>query len=419
MFKGNSIGKYMRLNLNINKNAFLAFILSLSSTSIFANPSYYETATHYLDLAKLQTTASSNNQLNKNELTQNSYYVAAVQYFLEACRKGDERSCLQLSHAIKNGLGVKPNKQLAQKWQDTFNRSTTKSSLLYKQTLTWFNSARLQQVPLSNIAQGQCARVDWQRTLLKFEPVFVCSRTKKQLEALALPALPNNTLSPKQIMPPMADAERESEFTAMSKFTRKKLGRSLNSQWFVVSALEPRFGCVLSVSFTQNVAFKNPCHGDEWDSIGLPLASKINSSQSQKTLPLNIPPYSISEQTLILGKLPDSNVIEYHDLLPEPFITKEMSVAAQLSMAARWQQFSLVEAILKKHSYESMKGDPKRPEILINAISTQYLPLIELLLQRGFQLDEKIEYGGSANDVIKIINNPTINDLIKRLQQPH
>ncbi|EWH05796.1 hypothetical protein AT00_14705 [Pseudoalteromonas lipolytica SCSIO 04301] len=408
----------MRLKLN-NKNAFLALLLSLLSVPIFAFSSYYESATHYLNLAKLQTNTSTNNQFKKNELSQNTYYVAAIQYFLEACMNKDERSCTQLSYAIKNGLGVKPNKQLAQKWQDELNRNTTKSTLLYKQTLTWFNSARLQQAPLNNIAQGQCAKVDWQRTLLESEPVFVCRRTKAQFEALALPALPNSTLSPKQITPPMADAERASEFIAMSEFTSKKLGRSLNPQWFVVSGLEPRFGCALTVSFTQNVAFRNPCHGDEWNSMGLPIASKINSSQPQKTQPLNIPPHSIDEQTLILGKLPNSNVIEYHDLLPEPLITEEMSVAAQLSVAARWQQFSLVEAILKKHSYESMKGDPKRPEILINAISTQYLPLIELLLRRGFQLDEKIKYGGSANEVIKIINNPAINDLVKRLQQPH
>lgn len=405
----------MRLKLN-NKNAFLALLLSLSSAPIFALSSYYESATHYLDLAKQETNTSTNNQFKKKELSQNTYYVAAIQYFLEACMNKDERSCAQLSYAIKNGLGVKPNKQLAQKWQDELNRNTTKSTLLYKQTLTWFNSARSQQVSLNNIAQGQCAMVDWQRTLLESEPVFVCRRTKAQLEALALPALPNGTLSSKQITPPMADAERASEFIAMSEFTSKKLGRSLNPQWFVVSGLEPRFGCALTVSFRQNVAFKNPCHGDEWDSLGLPLVSKINSSQPQKTQPLNIPPYSIDEQTLILGRLPDSSVIEYHDLLPKPLITEEMSVAAQLSVAARWQQFSLVEAILKKHSYESMKGDPKRPEILINAISTQYLPLIELLLRRGLQLDEKIKYGGSANEVIKIINNPAINDLVRRVQ---
>jgi hypothetical protein len=61
-----------------------------------------------------------------------------------------------------------------------------------------------------------------------------------------------------------------------------------------------------------------------------------------------------------------------------------------------------------------MKAEPKRAEILIQAIGTQYLPLIQLLLQKGFQLDEKLKHGGSANEVVKILNNPAINVLIKR-----
>jgi len=406
----------MTFILLLAKRVCFTVIVSLWGAYVFAQPTESEQVAHYLSLATLNTNSAANNETKQGLFKQNAYYVAAAQFALEACMAGISKQCEQLSYALNKGLGVKPNQVLANKWQGDLTAPSHIKHQLYQQTLAWFNSARVQRISLTKIKQGQCHKVEWQRTFIEKEPVFVCRRTTKQLASLSLPAMPKELISPSELAKQLADSDRANELIAMAPLLEQKTGRSLKPEWFVVSGAEPRFGCLITTSFKQNIAFKNPCHGDEWDSIGLPLVTKVNKEQSQKTQPLNIPPYSLNGDELVLGKLPNGNTIHYKNLKPEPLITQKMSPAEQLAMAARWQQLPLLKSLLKVNSYESMKASPKRPEILIQAISTQYLPLIQLLLENGFQLDEQTKYGGSANEVVKILKNPAINDLLKRNQ---
>jgi len=116
--------------------------------------------------------------------------VAAAQFSLEGCMNDTTRQCLQLIHALEKGLGVKQNEYLARKWQDNLSASKAVKQSLYQQTLTWFNSARIQRVPLPKIKPGQCHSVEWQRTLLETESVLICRRSAKQLAALNLTTTP-------------------------------------------------------------------------------------------------------------------------------------------------------------------------------------------------------------------------------------
>jgi len=179
----------------------------------------------------------------------------------------------------------------------------------------------------------------------------------------------------------MGDSERANEFIAMAPFIENKIGRSIKAEWFVLSGLEPRFGCLITTDFETNIAFKNPCHGDEWNSLGLPLTSQASQWQPTATQPLHIPPYSVDGEEIVLGTLPNNKTVNYQNLKPEPLSIQKKSPAEQMAIAARWLQLPLLASLLEENSYNSMKAEPKRAEILIQAIGTQYLPLIQLLLQ--------------------------------------
>jgi len=386
-------------------------VLSAEAMNAIAQQAQSSQADHYLSLAERSTKS------NKTPLgiqPKDAYYVAAAQFSLEDCINDTTRQCLQLIHALEKGLGVKQSEYLARKWQDNLSASEAVKQSLYQQTLTWFNSARIQRVPLPKIKLGQCHSVEWQRTLVETESVFICRRTAKQLAALSLTTAPKSLLSPREVAKQMGDSERANEFIAMAPFIENKIGRSIKAEWFVLSGLEPRFGCLITTDFEKNIAFKNPCHGDEWNSLGLPLTSNASQWQPTETQPLHIPHYSVDGEEIVLGTLPNNKTVNYQNLKPEPLSIQKKSPAVQMAIAARWQQLPLLESLLEENSYNSMKAEPKRAEILIQAIGTQYLPLIQLLLQKGFQLDEKLKHGGSANEVVKILNNPAINDLIKR-----
>ncbi len=388
-------------------------VLSTEAMNAIAQQAQIDKAAHYLTLAE-RSTRSESNKVPRGIQPKDAYYTAAAQFSLEGCMNETTRQCLQLIHALEKGLGVKPNEYLARKWQDNLSASEAVKQSLYQQTLTWFNSARIQRVPLPKIKQGQCHSVEWQRTFVEVESVLICRRTAKQLAALSLTTTPKSLLSPREIAKQMGDSERANEFIAMAPFIENKIGRSIKAEWFVLSGLEPRFGCLITTDFEKNIAFKNPCHGDEWNSLGLPLTSQASQWKTTETQALHIPPHSVEGEEIVLGTLPNNKTVNYQNLKPEPLFIQKKSPAEQMAIAARWQQLPLLASLLKENSYNSMKAEPKRAEILIQAIGTQYLPLIQLLLQKGFQLDEKLKYGGSANEVVKILNNPAINDLIKR-----
>jgi len=145
-------------------------LLTLWGARAFAQSEVDNNAERYLVLAKSAGASA-------NFIKQSAYKVAAVQFSLEGGVAGPNKQCEHLSHALINGAGVKPNHALAKKWQANLAASKHVKQTLYQQTLTWFNSARKQRFSLTGIKQGQCKIVQWPRTFVETEPVFICRRT--------------------------------------------------------------------------------------------------------------------------------------------------------------------------------------------------------------------------------------------------
>ena len=338
-----------------------------------------------------------------------AFGVASFQFALEACLLKQSEFCQQVSAELERGIFVPHNHALANRW---LLPAGPGQLLIYQQTLSWLRQAQLQKIALPEITAGQCQEIEWRRTLTKVEPLLICRRSLVQQAHL--------TTSPQGVVMTqahartsalqMADSERASEFLSMDRHVNNTLGRSLGKEWFILSAMEPRFGCTITSDFDQLSAFYNPCHGDRWDQQGNPIPDA--SLSDHVTQPLNVPPYSLQDDFVVLGRLPNSALIDYQDFAPD-ISALDLSILEKMAQAARWQQLPLLRKLLASATPDELHDKQQRANVLIQALSAQYMPSIQLLLEHDFNPTEQTRFGTSARTVADVLQNPAIFVLLK------
>lgn len=338
---------------------------------------------------------------------QRQYHLAAFQLWLEACSAGDPAACGELKSALQEGRGVPSDVALAQKWD------AMTPVARYQQARASLSRSSVFSYELDAIPPGGCQLVEWPRTPTRVLPVFICHRTEAMISALPESGADHKVSQQlaTRYAHNLADTALAAEVMAMGEQLAHKAGRSIEPQWLVLAALEPRFGCVTTAqSETGQFSFYNPCHGDRWDALGQPRHE--DSTAPADTLPLMTPPYRFQASKLMLGELPDQSPISYPPLQPSP-PAAGAPPEQHLLFAVRWQEPEMLRRLLGQGAGQAPLTEQQQADILIQAVSMQYLPNILMLLEHGFKPTARTRFGSDAIGVAAIVDNHAITTLLK------
>jgi Rieske Fe-S protein len=267
------------------------------------------------------------------------------------------------------------------------------------------------------LAPGECLTVDWQTGVRDIElPVMVCRRTAGQLEALVhTPA----TYDPRLLLATLrnangwADSRLPSQMLAMRQRLDATPSRSLRDEYFVALQMEPHIGCLLETDGfgEKRAAFRNPCHGNTFDSNGRPLVEPGYFPYPR--IFLQLPPHSWREDRLIIGELPPDVAWTAYDLRE---FDGEKAPAAQLANAAVWGDIdrldTLVHDKLSPVDIDAVSADLGITPLLI-AIARRHHETVRWLLENGANPNAKTRHGTPALEVAKSIGDKASTKLLR------
>ena len=269
----------------------------------------------------------------------------------------------------------------------------------------------------STLAPGQCLQKVWVPGIRHLKlPVMVCRRTPQQIAALTKTKAkpdPKLLLAVQLQANRLADSRLPSQMLAMQQRLDRKPSRSLRDDYFVALQMEPYIGCQLQTeSFAkERSAFRNPCHGNGFDSNGRPLGKFTLYPQFF----LQIPPYRWQGETLVIGELPSQIPWMMYDMR---VLDGQAPRETQLINAASWGDIPRLDALVHdKRTPVDINAAPdylSGTTALMAAVSKDQLAAVRWLLTNGANPNTVTKYGTTALKVAEIIGDEAVTSELKK-----
>lgn len=177
----------------------------------------------------------------------------------------------------------------------------------------------------------------------------------------------------------VVNSDLVSQLLAMQLQIESKQGRSLRDDLFVAIQLDTRFGCMLTESFKSKDAFRNPCHGQAWDSTGRLRGGDFTYGWFD----LRVPPYWLDGDQLVLGELAPGSTYPHYDFSPD-FENDLLSPLQQLIVASQWGRIEVMKKLLKKGvNANGINNGQASDTPLMAAVGKRQLAATRLLLEHG------------------------------------
>lgn len=284
---------------------------------------------------------------------------------------------------------------------------------------------------LSTVPAGECRLLKWRLPHVEL-PVSVCHEANRGHEPAPEPKTgPQAAASlPKSAPQPDLAALQTRLVALRERWVNPALAqavfstqahldglphRSLHPAWRVWVALGT-FGCVPQVHPQATSArYTDPCNQHAYDPAGRPLGADHPA--------LLVPPYTLANTTLVLGRLPDT-VPRQPALLPvdwEPLAPPQGQTAAaasaptagaeQLTRAARWGHLSRVASLLGLGvPPDATAPDGSTP--LLAAVQWRQPEVLALLLAHGANPAQGYPNGPTALELVRLVSERHLESLL-------
>ena len=259
-------------------------------------------------------------------------------------------------------------------------------------------------VQLEHIASGQLIGVEFARLLIyiyKRTPAELLLLKENQKDILADPENKNFKASVKRQFSSSDKVVWVNLLLQAKSIAGQMPLRSIDESILVVSAAAPTSGCALAKTSTEErakgVLFRDPCTGHIFDLSG-------RAFKGSGTFNLEVPPYSITDNTLTLKTLSNS-------VLDKPPFSKKETYQTQnatkfLISAARYNDMESVKAAIKQGANINYFGVGEGSPIDA-AIAGSSVDVIKFLLTNGAKptLNSKsLAQALERPDVLKLLN---------------
>ena len=282
-----------------------------------------------------------------------------------------------------------------------------------------FASFYLQAAPLTlvpaELVPGQCLAKEWQTGGRPERlPVRVCRRTPAQVKALVKTAGAADPLL-LQAMSRHAQGWGDSRLPSQMLALRQRLdgtpGRSLRREYFVALDLEPFIGCQLRADDygRDGAPFQNPCHANQFDSNGRPIAGYDLLFPS---LYLDIPPHRWHGETLVIGEMPAEVPWLDYDFRP---MDKDESTVRQAFNAVRWGDVARLAELVEAGTLDVNAVSEERYPValLVAAVNHRQRATVRWLLDHGANPNISTPGGTPLLEMARIVGDKQVVEWLK------